>query len=140
MKHKRFSVVSLILFIFLLILLIFFFYKPKSVGESGAIRYPSEICKEVEFNITEIECGKEEMKIYLSNIGSIDLNDSFLVIVSTEKMQAFIGSSLGILESNQTSALTIDMKKIEGIINRIEIVFQPCPFSTKIMKNLNIRC
>jgi len=140
MKYKKNKMILLLLAIFL-IFFAFFLYRYKPVEEGGAIHYSPEICKKVEFEITKIECEDKKMKISLFNAGSINLNDTFLVIISTEKMQAFVGSSLEkILKPNQISSLTIDMRRIEGAVNRMEIVFQPCPFSTKVLENLAIEC
>jgi hypothetical protein len=107
----------------------------------GALHSSPEVCENVDFEITKIDCDDGKMKVHLINTGSVDLNDTFLVIISTEKMQAFVGSSLdSAIRPYQVSSMSVYVRDIEGAVNRMEVVFQPCPFSTKILDNLSIKC
>lgn len=122
---------------------VIFSYNPNPVEEPviGALHYSPEVCENVDFEITKIDCGDGKMVVHLLNTGSVELNDTFLVIISTEKMQAFVGSSLEtVLKPAQVSSMQIHVGDVEGTVNRMEMVFQPCPFSTKVLENLSIEC
>jgi hypothetical protein len=123
----------------LAIYFLFFLYKPQAKVEEP-IFYSSEECKKVDFDIKEISCSRGVIKMFITNTGSIELNGTFLTIINTPDVQAFIGGSMeDILKINQTLPVYFDFGKTD-VINRIEIVFQPCPFSNKVFENISISC
>jgi|YelNatPaOPRAMG01_1025707.scaffolds.fasta_scaffold16054_3 hypothetical protein len=124
------------------IMIYFIFFSPKTQHEviEEPILYSSDECKKVDFDVTNVSCEHRTIKMFITNKGEIDLNGTFLGIITTPNLQAFIGASTEkVLKINQTLPLFLDFGK-EDLINRIEIVFQPCPFSTKVIENLNIKC
>lgn len=148
MRIRKITVVIISVLIIYFVVNIFYFYQrlkgeinisPKKELAQRA-NYSLEDCKKVDFEIKDIICENRKVKILLFNSGDIDLQGDFLGIIYTPEVQAFIGGSTEKpLKVNQTSKLILDFGK-SGVINRIEVVFQPCPFSTKIIENLALSC
>ena len=137
---KMYANLAAIFICLMMIYFIFFSLKLQHQVTEEQIFYSSDECKKVDFDVANISCEHKTIKMFITNKGEIDLNGTFLAIITTPNLQAFIGASTGrILRVNQTLPLFVNFEK-EDLINRIEIVFQPCPFSTKLIENLNVSC
>jgi hypothetical protein len=138
--RKIYSNLAVIFICSLIIYFLFFFPKPQPENEEKTVVYSSDDCKKVDFDVMNVSCDKGIIKIFIANKGGIELNGTFLAIIDTPNLQAFIGGSgERTLDVNKTQPVYFDFGKSD-VITRIEIIFQPCPFSTKIIENPNIRC
>jgi hypothetical protein len=145
MKIKKIIILLVSILAIYLAFNIFYFYQKKEAKvevpiHALRINYTLEDCKKVNFEIGEITCENGVIKASIFNSGNIELIGDFLGIIYTPNLQAMIGTSpKEPIKINQTSILAFDFGKGD-LINRVEIVFQPCPFSTKVIENLNIKC
>lgn len=148
-KKKNFLGMCLILLI-VLYFAIFSLFSPKfeeslppeKKEEIFERNYSPEECKKVKFDIKDVSCEEKILRLDIFNSGGIILSSPFLGIIRTATgMEILIANSTETpLEINQTLPLIFKLKKLEGKINRIELVFQPCPFSTQLIENLNLSC
>ena len=64
----------------------------------------------------------------------------FLAIVYTPSLQAFLGGGTEkIIQPNEIAVVLFDFGKSDTI-KRMEVVFQPCPFSTQVLEDLDVKC
>jgi len=93
------------------IMIYFIFFSPKTQHEviEEPILYSSDECKKVDFDVTNVSCEHRTIKMFITNKGEIDLNGTFLGIITTPNLQAFIGASTEkVLKINQTLPLFLD--------------------------------
>jgi|GEM_PF-2755509 len=139
---KDYRVLSFLMLIFVFIGVLIFLTPKKSSLYEIIIRrdYVSEECYQVDFEVEKLTCENKVIKAWIKNVGKIGMKGDFLAIVYTPHLQALLGGEAEkTIEPNETALVLFDFGKSD-IIKRIEIVFQPCPFSTKVLENLNIKC
>lgn len=113
-------------------------YPQKEVPTGG---FTSGQCEKASFEINSINCENNLFEIELENTGGIDLDGSFLTIISTDKMQALIANDTEHpLDMGDSAILFIHGRKLAGTISRIEVGFQPCPFAVAVKENLAMAC
>jgi hypothetical protein len=140
MKIKIVSIFILILLAYFLVNILYFYQKNKERVIISIANYTLEDCKKVNFKINKIICENKTIKVSIFNSGNIELIGDFLGIIYTPNFEALIGTSpKESIKINQTSVLTFDLGK-SALVKKIEIVFQPCSFSTKLIENLSIQC
>jgi len=138
---KNYKAVSFLILIFAFIgILIFFAPKKPSLPQVQRRNYTVEECNQVNFEIEKVSCENKILKVWIKNVGNVELQGDFLAIVYTPNLQAFLGGAAEkIIKPNERAVVFFDFGKSD-VIKRMEIVFQPCPFSTKVLENLNFQC
>ena len=121
-------------------LLIFLAPRKPSLPKVPRRNYTIEECNQVNFEVEKVSCEDRILKVWVKNVGKIELQGDFLAIVYTPNLQAFLGGAAKkVIKPNETAIVFFDFGKSD-VIKRMEIVFQPCPFSTKVLENLNLQC
>ena len=119
------------------------FHPPGQPGSFSQqpVFYTEEDCKKIGFNVDIVDCRAGLFRLALSNVGEISLNGTWLAIISTDKMQALIANDTERpLGAGGTAQLFIHAQKLSGAVNKLEVVFQPCPFAVIVKENLDMAC
>jgi len=120
-----------------LIIIIFLFQQPQLTSTE----FTPDRCDDVSFSIESIDCSNSIFEIKLKNMGDVDLDGSFLAVVTTNEMFAYIANDVEIpISPNEAGNLIMDAEDLEGIVRRMQISFQECPDVQQIKEELNLVC
>ena len=141
-KGERIILISMSILLFIISVLLILFSKPKiNVMQLPERRvYSKEECKKVDFEIENIKCFNKTMIVKIKNTGNISIDDDFVGVFHSPNMLVLVGGAgSGNISINKSSSIYFNIgKSVE--IKKIEIVFQPCPFATKVIENISIEC
>jgi len=121
----------------LIFLFVLFFQYP----EQTATEFTPEMCGKVDFEIESISCSNNIFEIKLKNAGEVSLDGSFLTLITTENMWAYVANDTDKpIRAGSQGNLIIDAENMEGVVRRIQISFQDCPEAQTEKEGLNLTC